>query len=371
MNIDEQLKQILKFGEGNTFFSFANADGKRWIMPARNMQTAMNLYQPSGPKGKLVKVGLPLLYWNPAALRVLHAERLRLSLTDEMHKLLEKTFGINNPEFAIFCGTPCVHQKITIQISSGSRIIGYVKVTASEEIRAVFDHENRILTTLHRKGIECIPKCLYCGRLNNGLYLFVQTTIKTSQSEIVHTWKEKNEQFLKNLAIHTQQNIRFEDSDFCHDINALKKRLPMLGNPFIIYKTIQDVEREFSGREVIFSVFHADFTPWNMFVEKGQVFVFDWEYARMTYPPQLDYFHFMIQTAVFEEHLSADEILCLYNSQKSAMMKIWDNPDIALKCYLLAIISIYMQREHGELEEDTIKRVYFWLNLLHKLEYVQ
>lgn len=53
------------------------------------------------------------------------------------------------------------------------------------------------------------------------------------------------------------------------------------------------------------------------------------------------------------------------------MTKIWDHPDIALKCYLLAIISIYMQREHRELEENTIKRINLWLNLLRKLEDVQ
>lgn len=41
-----------------------------------------------------------------------------------------------------FGGTPCVHQKITIQISQKERILGYVKVTESEDIYQIFDHEN-------------------------------------------------------------------------------------------------------------------------------------------------------------------------------------------------------------------------------------
>lgn len=35
---------------------------------------------------------------------------------------------------------------------------------------------------------------------------------------------------------------------------------------------------------VEYGVYHADFTPWNMSVEEGQLFVFDWEYASLTYP---------------------------------------------------------------------------------------
>ncbi len=364
MNIDEQLKQILKFGEGNTFFSFANADGKRWIMPARNMQTAMNLYQPSGPKGKLVKVGLPLLYWNPAALRVLHAERLRLSLTDEMRKLLEKTFGITNPEFAIFCGTPCVHQKITIQISSGSRIIGYVKVTASEDIRAVFGHENHILTTLHRQGIECVPECLYCGTLNGGLHVFIQTTTKTAQSKVMHGWTNLHSLFLTMLAVRTQQELPFEQTDFNHDLNLLESRLSEFDETEVVENAITEVRSHYEGKNVAFSAFQADFTPWNMFEERGELFVFDWEYARLTYPPRLDYFHFMIQTAIFEEHQTAEDIAKRFEAERDVLDITYRDSRLALKCYLLAIMSIYINREKESIGNDTRGRIAFWVKLL-------
>lgn len=48
------INRILQFrGEG--FYKLVNGDGKVWLMPARNMRIAMNLYQPSGIKGKLLK----------------------------------------------------------------------------------------------------------------------------------------------------------------------------------------------------------------------------------------------------------------------------------------------------------------------------
>lgn len=368
MNIEGQLKLLLKQGEGGTYYSFANADGKRWWMPVRHMAVGMNLYQPSGTKGKLLKWGLPWLHWNPVVRKVLRTERIQLALGDELRELLERIFGQQELEFAIFGGTPCVHQKITMQISRNTRILGYVKVTESKEIYGIFEHEKKILDTLCCQGMKHVPECLYCGSLKNGLYLFVQSTVKTLQSEVVHAWGERHERFLKNLMAHTRQIVRFEDSDFYRDLNILEERLPVLGNSKVLYKAIHEIKERYTVQEVEFSAFQADFTPWNMFVEKGQLFVFDWEYARMTYPPRLDYFHFLIQTAVFEDHLTVEEIAHRYALLRSGLTEIWENPDLALQCYLLAILSIYLQREPGELGEDTFKRIDLWLTLLNKIK---
>lgn len=365
MNIDEQLKQILRFGEGNMFLSFMNADGKRWIMPVHNMRMAMNLYQPSGPKGKFVKVGLPLLYWNPVVLRVLHAERFRLSLTDKIRKLLEQTFDIKDLDFSIFCGTPCVHQKITIQISSGNRIIGYVKVTASEDICVVFDHENHILTTLHRQGIKCVPECLYCGTLTGGLHVFIQTTIKTMQSKVIHGWTNLHSQFLTMLSVRTQQKLMFEQTDFYRDLNLLESRLSEFDKTEVVANAIAEVRTTYEGKIVFFSAFQADFTPWNMFEERGELFVFDWEYARLTYPPRLDYFHFMVQTAIFEGHLTAEDIAKWFETEHDALDITYRDSQLALKCYLLAIMSIYTNREKESIGNDTRERIAFWVKLLN------
>ena len=296
-----------------------------------------------------------------------NAERLRLALGEELRVLLEKIFGQQGLEFAIFGGTPCVHQKITMQISRGARILGYVKVTESKEIYGIFEHEKKILDTLHGQGMGQVPACLYCGTMKIGLHLFVQSTAKTQQSEVVHAWSEKHEQFLNDLAMHTRQKVQFEDSDFYSDLNALEERLSLLGNPEVLCKDIQEVKDRYAGREVEFSAFQADFTPWNMFVEKERLFVFDWEYARMTYPSRLDYFHFLIQTAVFEEHLTAEKIAERYASLRSTLVPIWENPDFALQCYLLSIMSIYVQREPDVRDNGVIERMQLWLELLNIL----
>ena len=111
------LDNILDFTGGERFYRFGNADGKYWVVPARGMRTALNLYQPSGIKGKLVKALLPCLHWLAVVRRLIKAETMNCHLNRELHGLLCKVFGVQDIEFAIFEGTPSASKKITIQIS--------------------------------------------------------------------------------------------------------------------------------------------------------------------------------------------------------------------------------------------------------------
>lgn len=366
--MDEQLKAFLMFEVGETFLSFANADGKRWLMPERGMYTAMLLYQPSGWKGKGLKRVLPGLYWHPWVRRLLHAERLRLSLSEELRALLEHTFRESGLEFAVFCGTPCVHQKITIQVYKGHRILGYVKVTDNDGIARVFAHEEIVLQQLHERGVGGIPECRYCGTLTNGLWVFVQTTRKTMRSKVLHGWTGRHAQFLEDLHEKTLWEGDFEETDFYRDLRRLEARLPELAEGKYLHTLIRDVMAAYVGKRVQFSAFHADFTPWNMFLEEGKLFVFDWEYARTTYPPRLDEFHYRVQTAVFENHLSATDLMARYRQERGELKNRWRHPDFFFRCYLLAVMSLYVGREERGLCEETLERVAFWVKLLQELE---
>ena len=123
------LNNILDFTDGERFYRFGNADGKFWIVPAHYMRTALNLYQPSGIKGKMIKALLPRLHWLPPVRKVIHANSINCRLGNELHSLLCKVFGVQDIEFSIFEGTPSVHQKITMQLSRGNCILGYCKLS--------------------------------------------------------------------------------------------------------------------------------------------------------------------------------------------------------------------------------------------------
>ena len=353
---------ILIKGEGERFYRFANADGKVWIMPARNIRTAMELYQPSGRNGILLKRCFPLLHRMAWVRRKIHVETFRCCLTDELRLVLENAFHTNGLEFSLFCGTPCVHQKITMQISQGQRILGYCKISDKHEIASLFDKEAALLNDLHARGVKNIPTGLYCGCLGDGTKLFVQSTSKSLGSAVVHEWKDLHDRFLARLQELTQQKLKFEDSDYFKTLKAFERHydwLPAEVDKQLMREAIEATCYRWRGKEVVFSACHADFTPWNMFVEKGKLFVFDWEYAQMTYPPMLDKYHFFTQTAIFERHWEAADIIRYIDSKEGRWIVAED-----YKAYLIEVIARFTLREQGQANSNITLSIKLWNELL-------
>lgn len=356
------LDNILDFTDGERFYRFGNADGKYWIMPARGMRTALNLYQPSGIKGKMVKALLPCLHWLTPVRKAIKAETVNCRLNSELHSLLCKVFDVQEIEFAIFEGTPSVHQKITMQLSRGNSILGYCKLSESNEIKALFEREASILGCLAGKGVTDIPKALYCGTLECGTHIFVQSTVKTSASKVVHEWGVLQERFLSLMQEKTKVVLPFEKSEYYRTLTALQEHMDWLPeniDRMVVATAWARVLSRFRDRKVEFCAYHGDFTPWNMFVEKGELFVFDFEYAALSYPAGLDRYHFFTQTAVFEKHWGVDEIVT-YMQQETGK---WIDKEI-YAMYLLDVISRFTMREGGKVTGDAATPFMLWGKLL-------
>ena len=359
------LNNILDFTGGEKFYRFGNADGKYWIVPARDMRTALNLYQPSGIKGKLVKALLPCLHWLALVRKAIKAQSVNCRLNSELHGLLCKVFGVQDIEFAVFEGTPSVHKKITMQLSQGNRILGYCKLSESCDIKALFEKEASVLEWLAGKGVTSIPKALHCGTLKNGTHAFVQSTEKTASSKVIHAWGTLQEEFLTQLQEKTKAVLPFEESDYFNAITQLEQHLDWLPQNIdrdTIVKAIADVKKKFCGKEVEFCACHGDFTPWNMFADGNELFVFDFEYAAKSYPAGLDRCHFFTQTAVFEKHWGADEIIAYIGSDTGKWI---DREKYAM--YLLDVISRFTMREGKEVSGNVATPFALWGKVLERL----
>lgn len=354
------LNKIITNNNGKEFLRFGNADGKHWVVPVKNMQVALNLYQPSGVKGKLVKALLPILYKLSPVRKALNGESLNCTLNEELQGVLQKVFATDELEFSIFEGTPCVHQKIAIQLSRGKEILGYCKASDNKEIQSLFEKEYTLLRTLAQKGVGGIPQALFCGTLGNGVHIFVQSTKKTQKSKVPHVWGAQQEQFLATLHERTKQTIPFVESDYCHTLQALQVHLDWLPasiDRVVITTAIARVLAKYRGKEVEYSACHGDFTPWNMFMEKNELFVFDFEYAALTYPAGLDRYHFELQTANFEKKMTAEEQIGYLQSCK------WVDKE-KLVMYLLSIITQYTLREKGKYPPQLEQIFVLWVKII-------
>lgn len=359
------LDNILDFTGREKFYRFGNADGKYWIVPARGMRTALNLYQPSGINGKMVKALLPCLHWIAPVRKAIKAETLNCRLGNELHSLLCKVFGVQEIEFSIFEGTPSVHQKITMQLSQGSKILGYCKLSESNEIKTLFEKECDILERLCQCGVTGIPRALYCGTLSSGTHIFVQSTKKSASSRVIHEWGAMHDEFTRMLQEKTRVVLPFEKSDYYSTIAQLEQHLDWLPTNIysdVVAKAIKSTKEKYCGKQTEFCAFHGDFTPWNMFANGKELFVFDFEYAAMSYPVGLDRYHFFTQTAVFERHWGVDEISTYMESNAGR----WIEKEL-YAMYLLDVISRFTMREGGKVTGEAAKPFVLWGKLLEKL----
>lgn len=364
MKVECMLDKVLEVCADKRYYRWANADGKVWLMPARRLKWAMHLYQPSGWKGKLLKHLFPRLHLVKPVRRLVRAEAVACDVSEALKALFCRVFRVSDVECSLFCGTPGVHQKLTVQLGCGGRILGYAKVTDRAEVFELFRREAALLGELRKKGLEDVPRSLYCKEWN-GLYLFVQDTAKTQASRVLHRWTPLHERFLGDLHRVTRRKVQFEQSDYCAALEQLRARagwLPGFVDKEFVIGMVDTVLSAQKGRVQEYSAYHADFTPWNTFVEKGRLFVFDWEYARMTYPPGMDRYHYFMQTAIFEKHWQAGEILSEIRSGNVKGLTL-DGTTL----YLLDVLSRFTARERGKVQGDVARSMRIWAEVLKGL----
>ncbi len=361
----------------NMFYKIKNSDGKCWLMPMRDVRMGLALYQPSGWKGRLLKRLFPYVHWSKLVRKVLNIELVEHELQDELKEVICRAFGVEEFEYSVFEGTPSVHQKMTIQVWNGERILGYVKLTESEEVARLFEREESFLKYVNsqqsivngqqiltpsatlvplRQGdniegqqlLRCVPSAVAL-RLESGSRILIQSTRKTLKSEVVHEWGALQEDFLKRLYDATAHELAWEESDVAQALRDLRGHvdwLPVGVDGDVVARRIDAVMERMVGKRVMYGAYHGDFTPWNMFVEGGELFVFDWEYAGWTYSIGLDRYHFWMQTALFEKHWGVEELRKYMCSDDGK----WIDREM-LEMYLLDIMSKYVMREGGKVKE--------------------
>ena len=357
------LHQILLKDGDKKMMRLANADGKVWIVPMQDIKTGLDLYQPSGWKGRWLKRLLPFVGKWKVVRQLLHFETFEGRLSPTLVDAITQTFGSGNFEYSIFGGTPGARQKVTIQVFQGHRILGYVKVTDQTDVADSFLHEAQLLKDLKQKGVKGIPEALACGETTDGLHYFAQTTTKSRHSTYPHQWTAQHETFVAQLHDATKTVLRYEETDFFRMMHVLRDRMGWLNDKQqrIVQQTLEVAEKPLLGKTVEWSAYHGDFTPWNMFVEGGELFVFDWEYALRTFPPHLDRYHYLTQTLFFENHCSADDIFAFFKKCDNHFDK---NHYL---CYLLATISIYLSRESDQSGVERIVMMDIWTRILYLL----
>lgn len=352
----ESIKVFQKNRNGN-YITFSNKDEKVWVVPRKNMRTGLEIYEPSGIKGKLLKESMPVLSQIGGYKFMPGCYHCEVELADQLKTLLDSLY--QQYELSIFWGTPSTDQKVTIQIFNGNKIQGYCKVGNSARVCSLFKHEENILNELEQCGMESVPRCKGVFSLKKGEMAFVQTTQKEVGAKVEHELGKKHEFFLQMLFDKTKEPILFEKSDFYESLIYLKNNVKKLKLDYqeCVAIATDEIMRKYKNQQVLWGICHRDFTPWNTCIAEGKLFAFDFEYAHRYAPKTIDKWHFYTQTAIYEKKMTPYEIANEFTEKHKESVTDY-------LMYLLDNISLYLMRgERTDIEIANNKAL-----ILHQVE---
>ena len=317
--------------DGKKYYTFSNWERKKWTIPVNNSKVALCLYEPSGTKGKILKKLFPVVAKLGVVSFVLKGNYCSLYFEEKLNTLLKGLFG-NDLQYSIFWGTPCIDQKITIQIFKQNRILGYCKIAKGNRVAELFKHEEQILNLLHLKRVESVPQCLFRGTICD-YSVFIQSTEKEPSSIVVGKYSKYQKEFLESLKNKTEKYSDFKSTDFYMEMQKLKSSISNfdINTQKQVLSYIDEIENTYRELRVNWGIVHRDFTPWNTCLVKNKLFVFDFEYALFQAPSSIDRCHFFCQKYCFENDKECLELLKKENK-------------IDLLTYLVSFMALYIRR---------------------------
>lgn len=366
----EILREIIDTGnESKNYILLNGSDHKIWLIPQSNIRSGLRIYQPGSIKGRAIKKVLPFIIHFKPLLRLLNINKMKFSVVSSIDNVFRRNISENDELiYSFYIGNTVfeANRKVVVQISDGTRILGYAKFSKEETVVNSFKKEIETLNWLYSKGISGIPRVIWSGRTDRQ-FGFIQSTEKSGKEATVEYLTARHWSFLENINKKTSSVVEFTGSEFDRELNEFRILIwqSKWRNKDLLINAIDYIEKYYANRPMKTAFFHGDFTPWNICCRDDYIFVYDFEYAHRSFPEWMDPFHFITQVGIMTRNLSGDEIYKQFLKQENEFRKYMADPKHNYLCYLIHIICFYNRRWNGTLPEDErSNRV--WLRLIEK-----
>lgn len=207
--------------------------------------------------------------------------------------------------FSIFTGSPGPHRKAVIALHKKNETTHFIKFPLTESAELLVKNEWDHLRCLNRfqfKNIE-IPQAVLPEK---GIKV---SNIRPQQINALNT-SLQNVHFSAVLELHertAQTRLLFEipfwnqslDDIFFLVANTDSSAFSQSTKVRQLIGKLYEVSQQFDEEtNLAIAYSHGDFTPWNMFLGKDRIHLFDWEMAALHRPMLYDLFHFIFQSQV-------------------------------------------------------------------------
>ncbi|MEL6866635.1 MAG: hypothetical protein AAFP19_19570 [Bacteroidota bacterium] len=384
-----QILTIVRFGHQKEekrqpalYYTINNPDGSiRWIVPSDNKYPGfLNLYNANTLKAKAFRHLAKQLFQR--GVPHLLASGSFVFFHKGPHPIERYLADFSNQEYTIFTGTIGLNRKAIIELGQNGQSTHFIKWPVSPKSLSLVQQEEQAIRRTSQLGIRglSLPRIRTLGKA------LLQSNVKNGQQYSADHLSAVHMQLLLRAYEHSEETSPLTALASYREIGERLTRLKnghlLLNgmNPEYTGQLIDRMDQHYQAIDadtlVSFAWAHGDFTPWNMYLSKEGVALYDLELSRMDMPLLYDAFHFIFQSAILIHRYGYSRI----RSQLRALanmpevQKMVDqyqlDIDLHLRFYLLYNISYYLEQyiQQIRLHAQVHWLVDVWLETLRSIE---
>lgn len=296
-------------------FYFINSPNgtMRWIFPKELKHPGfLSLYNSSGLRASIFQQVVKLAYQTQTHHLISSG---KLVLYSKREKYVHQLYAAEDQSFSIFTGTVGPNRKVIIALHQGKTTTNFIKVPLTENATFLVNNEWNHLRCLGQfqfkhievPKVEPLPAGIMLSNIKPRSHFHVSELQKLHFSALSELYDQTTRYCKLSSILTWNQSLddifylftNFKESE---DSWSMKIR-KMIGN---LYELSQYFDEHV---ELPIAYSHGDFTPWNMYLDKDRLYVYDWELASLHRPMLFDLFHFIFQTHVLIRRSSFQEII--------------------------------------------------------------
>lgn len=338
---------------------FNNPNGTmRWVYPkSLKYPSFLTLYNASGMKAKLIRLAFANAFRFGLKSKLSSGSfQLITNGENAVETLVKEAKG---DSYSIFTGTVGENRKAIIEINQNRQTTNFIKVPLGEKSAKLVAQEKQQLEkfgqfNFQKSVIPTVtpsqnPKVAILSNVQPSDNFSTLNDLTAVHLSVLEEWydKTKSVKTISELSEYEQiQNNLHELEKDLQPKNDLK-----IETVESLYEGLKKFHAIISkkNQKITVGLAHYDFTPWNMYVTKNRLHVYDWELSRTDLPLLFDAFHFIFQSSILIKRSSFEEIQAQVNELKNSTLVKKLSQDLSFdfdthyRFYILSVASYYLK----------------------------
>lgn len=337
---------------------FNNPNGTmRWVYPKTlKYPSFLTLYNASGMKSKLIRLAFANAFRFGLKSKLSSGNFQLVTNGENAVETLVKE--ANGDSYSIFTGTVGENRKAIIEVNQNRKTTDFIKVPLGDKSAKLVEQEKSQLEKFNQlnfqKSVIPIvtasknPKVAIISNVQPNESFATLNELTDVHLNVLGEWYDKTKSVKTIGELVEYQQIQHHLSELEKDSQPVNDLKPETVKSLLKgLKKFQSTIDE--SQKITVGLAHFDFTPWNMYVTKNRLHIYDWELSKTDLPLLYDAFHFIFQSSILIKRSTFEEIQTQINELKNSNLVKNLNQDANFdfdthyRFYILSVASYYLK----------------------------